>query len=186
MKKLRLIVALAAIGFAANAQEVKFPPLDGSPADLAYFPVNAAKVKAGDNSTPQIRVIYSRPSVKGRKIFGETVPFGKVWRAGANESTEIRFYQPVTIGGKAVPAGSYSLFVLPEQDKWVFILNKQTDRWGEYTYDQAKDVVRVTVPVEQLATPVEALTIAFSPDAKGAKLHLAWDKLTATLPVTIR
>lgn len=186
MKKLRLIVALAAIGFAANAQEVKFPPLDGSPADLAYFPVNAAKVKAGDNSTPQIRVIYSRPSVKGRKVFGELVPFGKVWRAGANESTEIRFYQPVTIGGKAVPAGSYSLFVLPEQDKWVFILNKQTDRWGEYTYDQAKDVVRVTVPVEQLTTPVEALAITFTPDAKGAKLHLAWDKLTASLPVTIR
>lgn len=186
MKKLRLLVALATLGCAAHAQEVKFPAVDGSPADLAYFPVNAAKVKAGDKSTPQIRVIYSRPSVKGRQIFGEIVPFGKIWRAGANESTEIKFYQAVTVGGKAVPSGSYSLFVVPEKDKWVFVLNKQTDRWGEYTYDQSKDVVRVTVPVIQLSAPVEALSIVFTPDAKGAQLHLAWENQSATLPVIIQ
>lgn len=186
MKKLRLLVALAAIGFAANAQEVKFPSLDGSPADLSYFPVNAAKVKAGDNSSPKIRVVYSRPSAKGRNIFGEVVPFGKIWRAGANESTEIKFYQPVVVGGKTIPAGSYSLFVVPEKDKWVFVINTQTDRWGEYTYVESKDLVRVSVPVKALATPVEALSIAFSGDDKKAELNLAWDKFSATLPVTIK
>jgi hypothetical protein len=186
MKKLNLVIVMALFAFTVNAQEVKFPGLDTSPADIAYFPLNATKVKKGEDSAPLIKVIYSRPSVKGREIFGKQEAYGKVWRLGANESTEIRFFKPVVIGGKNIPAGTYSLFAIPEQDKWVVIINKQTDRWGAYTYDEAKDVVRVTVPVKPLTTVVEALSITFTPNASGANLIIGWDKTSVEVPVTIK
>lgn len=186
MKKIKLLVALALFGFAGYAQEVKFPAADSSPADLAYFPVNAAKAKAGDNTAPLIRVIYSRPAAKGRVVFGELVPYGKVWRAGANESTEIRFYQPAVIAGKTVAAGAYSLFVIPDKTTWTVILNRQTDRWGAYTYDAGKDVLRISVPVKTLDAPVESLSVVFSPETGGAMLHIAWDKSSAAVPITIK
>lgn len=186
MKKLNLLIVMALFAFTVNAQEVKFPGLDSSPADISYFPVKAAMVKAGDNSSPLIKVVYSRPSVKGRVVFGELEAFGKVWRVGANESTEIKFFKPATIGGKEIPAGTYSLFAIPEKDKWVVIINKQTDRWGAYTYDESKDVVRVTVPVKPLTTTVEALAITFTPQATGANLVIGWDKTSVEVPVTIK
>ena len=186
MKKLNMLIALALFGLAANAQEIKFPALDPSPADFSYFPANATKVKKEDTSAPLIKVSYSRPSAKGRVVFGELEGFGKVWRVGANESTEIRFSKQVTIGGKNIPAGTYGLFAIPEKDKWVVIINKQTDRWGAYAYDEAKDVVRVTVPVKPLATVVEALSIVFTPQPSGANLVIAWDKTSVEVPVTIK
>lgn len=186
MKKINLIILMALFGLAVQAQDVKFPGTDASPADISYFPLKAAMVKAGDNSTPLIKVVYSRPSVKGRVVFGELETFGKVWRVGANESTEIRFFQPAVIGGKKIPAGTYSLFAIPEKDQWVVIINKQTDRWGAYTYDATKDVARVTVPVKPLATPVEALAITFTPQDAGANLIIAWDKTSVEVPVTIK
>lgn len=184
MKKLNLLIALALFGFAANAQDIKFPALDGSPADFSYFPANAAKVK--DASSPLIKVSYSRPSAKGRVVFGELEAFGKVWRMGANESTEIKFTHPVTIGDKNIAAGTYSLFAIPEKDKWVVIVNTQTDRWGAYTYDEKKDVVRVTVPVKPLVTPVEALSIVLIPQPAGANLVIAWDKTLVEVPIAIK
>ncbi|MBB6273689.1 hypothetical protein HDF26_004149 [Pedobacter cryoconitis] len=186
MKKLNLFIVMALFAFTVNAQEVKFPGLDTSPADIAYFPLNTTKVKKGQDSAPLIKVVYSRPSVKGREIFGKLEPFGQVWRVGANESTEIRFFKPVVIGGKTIPAGAYSLFAIPEQDKWVVIINKQTDRWGAYTYDETKDVARVTVPVKPLTTTVEALAITFTPNASGANLIIGWDKTSVEVPVTIK
>lgn len=186
MKKLSFIVLLAMLGFSVQAQELKFPGLDASPADIAYFPVNAAKVKKGEESAPLIKVIYSRPSTKGREIFGALQPFDQVWRVGANESTEIKFFKPVTIGGKSIPAGTYSLFAITGKDKWTVIFNKQTDRWGAYTYDEKQDIARVEVPVKALANTVEALTIVFTPQPFGAHLIIAWDKTSVEVPVTIK
>jgi len=184
MKKFNLLIALALFGFAANAQDIKFPGLDSSPADFSYFPANAAKVK--DASSPMIKVSYSRPSAKGRVVFGELEAFGKLWRLGANESTEIRFAKPVIIGGKNIPAGTYSLFAIPEKDKWVVIVNTQTDRWGAYAYDEKKDVVRVTVPVKPLTTVVEALSIVLISQPGGANLIIGWDKTSVEVPITIK
>lgn len=186
MKKLSLFVLVAFFGLAVNAQDVKFAPLDGSPADIVYYPLNAAKVKAEDTSTPIIKVVYSRPSKKGREIFGALEPFGKVYRLGANESTEIKFFKPVTIGKKAIKAGTYSLFAIPNKDSWTIILNQQTDRWGAYTYNQSKDVVRVDVPVKPLTTPVEALSITFVPQADGAHLVIGWDLTSVALPIQFK
>lgn len=186
MKKLSLLVLPALFAISVHAQDVKFPALDSSPADIVYYPLNAAKVKAGDVSTPTIKVIYSRPSKKGRDVFGALEPFGKVYRLGANESTEIKFFKPVTIGKKEIKAGTYSLFAIPNKDNWTLILNAQTDRWGAYTYDEKKDIVRVEVPVKPLENVVEALSITFVPQPTGANLVIGWDKTSVELPIQFK
>lgn len=183
MNTLRLIALLSLFTLGANAQDVKFPILDSSPADIVYYPLNVAKAK--DNSTPLIKVIYSRPAKKGREIFGVLEQFGKVWRLGANESTEIRFYKNAKLGDTRVKAGSYSLFVIPERDKWILILNKQLDKWGAFTYDQRKDLTRIEVPLKYLAKPIELLSITFNPYAKGAKMIIAWDQTMVEIPIEI-
>jgi hypothetical protein len=188
MKKLSMLILAAFIGLAVNAQDVKFAGLDKSPADIVYFPLNAAKVKAGDPTTPIVKVTYSRPSKKGRLVYGDAESkaleaFGKVSRLGANESTEIKFFKDVTVGNKAVKAGSYSLFAIPNKDNWTIILNQQTDKWGAYTYDKNKDVVRLDVPVKPLQTEVEALSMTFVPQASGANLVIGWDKTSVEVPL---
>jgi hypothetical protein len=187
MKKLSLVIAFAAFALAVNAQQVKFPPMDASPADLAYFPAQAAQTaKKGGPSPAVIKVTYSRPSKKGREIFGKLEPFGQVYRLGANESTEIKFFKPVVVGGKSIPAGSYGLFAIPNKDNWTMIISKDTDHWGAYTYDESKDVVRVQVPVKTLDTLVETLSMAFTPGASGAVLNIGWDKTAVALPIKVQ
>ncbi|RZL30173.1 MAG: DUF2911 domain-containing protein, partial [Pedobacter sp.] len=145
MKKISLCLLLALFVFGAKAQNaaVKFANIDASPLDVLYYPLNV--VKAKDNSTPVIKVVYSRPAKKGREVFGVLEQFDKVWRLGANENTEITFYKAVTIGTKKIKAGTYSLFAIPSKDKWTIIVNKQINKWGAFSYDQSKDVVRTDV-----------------------------------------
>lgn len=182
MKSFNLFLMLTLFVSAVSAQDAKFPKVDASPVDILYFPLNAVKVK--DDSKPKVKVIYARPAKKGRDIFGVLEPFGKVWRVGANESTEIRFYNAVTIGGKKIDAGIYSLFAVPNADKWEIIVNKQTDRWGAYTYDKSKDVARVEVPVKALGEVVENLSMTFVPASSGATLVIAWDKTSVEVPIS--
>ena len=184
MNTLRLIALLCFFAMVTNAQEVKFPGLDSSPADIAYYPLNVSKAK--DNSSPLIKVIYSRPSKKGREIFGVLEQFGKVWRLGANESTEICFYKTATIAGKRIKAGRYRVFAIPYKDKWTFILNKQLDKWGAFTYDQSKDVMRVDLPLKSLAKPLEVLSITFTPSTDGATMVIGWDTTTVEVPIAIK
>jgi hypothetical protein len=186
MKKFSLLAITFLIAISVKAQEVKFAPLDGSPLDIAYFPNKAVKFKKTDNPSPSIKVIYSRPSVKGRVIFGDLIKFGEVWRVGANENTEIKFYKPATINGVAVPAGTYSLFAIPEKDKWTIIINKEIDMWGAYAYDDSKDLVKITVPVKPASTVIEALSIAFTSKDNVANLVIGWDKTTVEVPITIK
>jgi hypothetical protein len=186
MKKFSLLILMVCFCAAVQAQEVKFPPVDASSADFLYFPDAAIHAKKGDLTAPVIRVIYSRPLKKGREIFGALEPFDKVYRLGANENTEIRFSKDVTIGNKLVPKGTYSLFAIPKKDKWVMILNKQTDRWGAYSYDETLDIVRVEVPVKTLAVPVEALSMTFTGMPTGAKLIIGWDLTSVELPIAFK
>jgi len=186
MKKLSICLVLALFSFAVHAQKtpgaIKFPGLDTSPLDALYYPLNATKVKKEDTSMPIIKVLYSRPQRKGREIFGVLEQFDKVWRLGANESTEIYFDRKVTIGDKKIKAGTYSLFAIPSKDKWTIIVNKQTSRWG-LTYDETKDLVRVDVPVTKLEKPVEALSMTFTDLEDGANLVIAWDFTQVALPI---
>jgi len=182
------IVVFVLLCFNVSAQlatnsEVKFPAADSSPADIVYFPLNSAKAKSTDLVKPMIKIIYSRPQKKGRDIFGVLEQYGSVWRFGANENTEVRFFRKVNIGGKKIKAGSYSLFAIPNKDSWTIILNSQTDRWGAFTYDSGKDVVRVNVPVKSLPKPMEYFSITFTTIEKGATLIAAWDKTLVELPI---
>jgi hypothetical protein len=186
MKKILLLAFIAGIfSLNAAAQDKKLPPLDASPMDMAYYPVMypyVVKVK-GEPGSLVARVIYSRPQTKGREIFGKLEEYGKVWRLGANEATEIEFFKPVTIAGKSIPKGRYTLYAIPTEKTWTLILNKDTDIWGAFKYNQKKDVLRTTLPVVPLDTPVEAFTMVFEKGDPGANLIIAWDKVSVSLPI---
>jgi len=131
-----------------------------------------------------IEVVYARPGVKGRKIFGDLVPHGEVWRTGANDATKITFSTPVKIGGADVPAGSYALFTIPTPTEWTIILNKVTGQWGSYSYDEKNDQMRVKVKPVALAEMVETFEIGWA-DVKDstATLQLSWDKTRVPVKV---
>ena len=131
-----------------------------------------------------VELNYSRPSVRGRKIFGELVPYGKVWRTGANDATVITFGEEVIIEGKKVPAGKYGLLTIPDKDQWTIIVTKQVDVANPADYKQDQDVVRVTSKAEALPFSVETFTIMFN-DVKPSSMSidLIWDQTLVTLPV---
>lgn len=135
-------------------------------------------------SMSKITVDYGRPGVKGRKIFGDLVPFGKVWRAGANSSTKITFEQSVNFGGKTVSAGTYGLFVIPTEKEWKVILNKDSQQWGAYTFDEKLNVVDVTVAIQKLAEKQEWFEIELNPvDDNSVNLVMKWDFTKVELPL---
>ena len=137
-------------------------------------------------SMSKITVDYGRPGVKGRKIFGDLVPFGKVWRLGANSSTKITFEQSVNFGGKTVSAGTYGLFVIPTEKEWKVILNKDSQQWGAYTFDEKLNVVDVTLPVQKLAEKQEWFEIELNPvDDNAVNLVMKWDFTKVELPLKI-
>jgi len=170
------LVLLFLIPTDADAQ--KFPALDKSPADISYYRVN---------KRPVVKVIYSRPQKNDREIFGSLVPFDKVWRTGANECTEIKFYQDVVLGGQEVKAGTYALFTIPGQERWTIILNNGLDQWGAFGYDVAEDALRLEVPAGQTNEVVEAFAIVF-PEAEdgSATMVLAWDKTQVEVPLAVK
>jgi hypothetical protein len=132
-----------------------------------------------------VKVTYGQPSKRDRVIFGGLVPYGKVWRTGANEATEITFSKNVTIDKKEVKAGTYTLFTIPNKDKWTIILNSQLKQWGAFGYDKIKgdDVLHADVPVRKNSQQ-EKLTYSFKDNAKGTLLTIAWDDVAVDLPIT--
>jgi hypothetical protein len=132
-----------------------------------------------------VKVVYGQPLKKGRVIFGELEPYGKVWRTGANESTEITFSSDVTFGGTRVSAGTYSLFTIPNKDSWTIILNRALGQSGAFQYDETKDVVRFEVPVKTSQKMYEAFTVSFTEAEGGTDLHLMWDLVHITAPVRL-
>lgn len=184
MKKTILFsLLLTALSFCTYAQ--KFRGLDKSPRDIAYYPDHFAHDrKEGDKAL--VKVSYSRPFLKGREIFGKLEPYGKVWRVGADEATEIKFYKDAVFGGKKVKAGTYSLFAIPGEKEWTLILSSDLDVWGAYKYKEANDVARTTVPVSpKAAAPIENFSIVFTGDkADRAVMALGWDSTIVEVPIT--
>jgi hypothetical protein len=133
----------------------------------------------GKIGATDVKITYGRPKVKGREIWGTLVPYGKVWRAGADEASTITFSKDVKVEGKEVPAGTYALFAIPEKDKWTIVLNKVPKQWGAFRYDQAQDLVRVDVEPTMSETPVEELTYEIA----GDEIILKWEKVA--VPVTV-
>ncbi|RYZ21980.1 MAG: DUF2911 domain-containing protein [Chitinophagaceae bacterium] len=192
MKKLLFALAFAAATLGASAQGTSLkptlPPLDKSPMDMAYCPANYPVLKIQDKATEPLlaRVIYSRPLTSGRTIFGDLVPYGEVWRLGANEATEVEFYREVRIGNKKLPKGKYTLYAITTPTQWTVIFNKETDTWGAFKYDEKKDVARVTVPVEKLDAAVEPFTILFDKADGANRLLIAWDTARVAVPVSLK
>ncbi|MGH2643566.1 MAG: DUF2911 domain-containing protein [Chitinophagaceae bacterium] len=177
---------LVVAGSTAWAQQTKLPPLALSPMDMAYYPPGYSMVANVEGKPEQLiaRIIYCRPQIKGRVIFGGLVPYGKVWRLGANQATELDIFSPVTIAGHIFQPGRYTMYAIPEKDKWTIILNGQTDTWGAFGYHQEKDIIRTDVPVTTLGKPVEAFTMIFEKAPQGCNLAMAWDKAEVKLPIS--
>ncbi len=187
MKKLFASILLIAGCLHFAAAQSRFPLLDKSPMDMAYYPVNYPILRIQDKAAEPLmaRVVYSRPQRNGRNVFGELLEYNKVWRLGANEATEIEFFKDMTIGGKMVPKGRYTLYAIPTEEKWTLIINKETDIWGAFKYDSGKDVVRVDLPVQKQTEPLEAFTMFFEKATTGFVLTAAWDTALVSLPLNV-
>ena len=144
-------------------------------------PAASASCDLGGGKT--IKTDYSSPRMKGRKIYGGLVPFGQVWRTGANEATTFVTSGDVSVGGKAVPAGSYTLFTIPGADKWTLIISKKTGEWGiPYKYE-SDELARVDMKVSKLPAPVENFTIAYDKSGNGCTLRMDWETTRAAVDI---
>lgn len=132
----------------------------------------------------KITLTYQRPSAKGRQIFGALVPFGQVWRTGANNATTLTFEEEVSINGQKVAAGTYGLFTIPNETTWTIILNKGAEQWGAYNYKQEDDILRFEVVPQRTAEKVETFTISFDDvTTKSLNISLAWENTKVKFPV---
>jgi hypothetical protein len=186
MKKIYVTFALFFFSTITLMAQTKLPPLDKSPMDMSYCPDKypALRLDSSKKVDPLVaRIIYSRPQKNGRIIFGGLVEYGKVWRLGANEATEIDFFKPVKINGTKIEKGRYTLYAIPDTGKWTIILNKETDIWGAFNYDEKKDILRADVPVEKQTQITEALSIVFEKAGAGANLVVVWDDVKVSLPI---
>ena len=184
---LLLMFTICSISFAAFSQD-KIPAVDKSPLDISYFPVNFPLMKVQEKTSEQItaRIIYSRPSMNGRKIFGELIEFEKLWRLGANEATEVEFFKDVYINKTKVKKGRYTIYAIPTPTKWTIILNKALDTWGTFTYNPSKDVIRMTVDVAYNSQPTETFSALFdSIDSNMIGLHFYWEHAKVVLPIAL-
>jgi len=131
----------------------------------------------------KLTISYGRPYKKGREIFGGLVPWGQVWRTGADEATTLTVDGDVTIGSLKVPKGSYALFTVPGPKEWQLIVNKNPKQWGAFRYDAKDDLGKTTMKVAAAPAPVEQLTISIEPAGKQGTLKIAWDKTVATAAI---
>ena len=168
-----IFAAIAACSFFIADAQLKTP---------ASSPTQTIKQDFGLSS---VELSYSRPAMKGRKIFGDLVPFGNVWRTGANSATTLTFGDEVTIGGTKIPAGKYGLLTIPDKKSWTLIITKQTDVTSPAAYKPEMDVVRVTADVSKTKSATESFTMQFA-NIKPAScdLHIMWDKSTVVLPIS--
>ncbi|HEY9488504.1 MAG TPA: DUF2911 domain-containing protein [Chryseosolibacter sp.] len=130
-----------------------------------------------------VKITYSQPQKRNREIFGDLVPFGKVWRTGANEATEITTTKDIQLDAIILKAGTYSLFTIPEKDKWTIIINSDVGLWGAYNYNYRKDLWRFQVPVRRTDKIYEPFTIIFDQSNEVADLLIMWDNVRVTIPV---
>jgi Protein of unknown function (DUF2911) len=187
MRKTSILLCFLISFLFSFSQSAKLPEVDKSPLDVSYYPNNYPILKIQNKAAEPLaaRILYSRPQKQGRKIFGELVEYGKVWRLGANEATEIEFYKDVKISGKKVPKGRYTLYAIPGENVWTMILNKDTDTWGAFKYDSKKDVLRTDVVVQKTDEVVESMSMFFEKSTNGISLIIAWEQVKATLPITL-
>jgi hypothetical protein len=151
--------------------------------DKSKRPSPPAKAECKLAGGKTITVDYSSPRAKGRKIYGELVPYGKIWRAGANEATTFVTDTDLTVGGTPVPAGNYTIFTIPNADKWTLVISKKTGEWGTAYPGPGEDLARIDMKLSKLASPVENFTIAFDQGGAGCTLHMDWETTRASVDI---
>ncbi len=168
---------------------VSFPDEDVSPADLVQYPDNSRfrnylKPEELEAAQAKVKITYGRPQKNGRDIFGALVAYDKVWRLGANESTEISLYQDVKIGGESVKSGRYNLYAIPTAENWTIIFNTDMPAWGAANRDEEKDAYKFVIPVTQDSEVLEALSIRFEElEANKVNVLFGWDTTRATMTI---
>lgn len=184
MKAIQITLVLIVLTTSIFAQQ-KPTDLDKSPMDMSYFPANYPIIKLNGKAKEQpiARVIYGRPQKNNRVIFDGIVKYNEIWRLGANEATEIEFLKPVKINNKPIAKGRYTLYCIPNADKWTIVVSKDNFCWGNYSYDVKKDVVRADVRVEKITEISEAFTTYFEETKTGANLVFMWDDVKTQLPI---
>jgi hypothetical protein len=171
-KSLHLILWLTLIGKFVFAQEALMPKPS---------PMTSINMKYKD---AYVKITYSQPHKRGREIFGKLVPYGEVWRAGANEATEITLTRDLLINNMPLKAGTYSIFTIPEKDRWTIIINAELGLWGSYNYNSKLDVMRFDVPVQTPSNVVyEPFTMKFDQKNELANLLMFWDNVAISIPV---
>ena len=172
LKRIVLLAGFCAAIITAEAQGLRTP---------APSPTQTVKQDFGISS---IELIYSRPAMRGRKIFGDLVPYGKVWRTGANSATRLKFNDDVMIGGQPLKAGEYAVYTVPGESEWEIIINKGSANWGT-VYKQEDDLLRVKVKPTKLNDMVESFTMQFdNVKATSADLKIMWEKTAVAVPIT--
>lgn len=172
MKKFLSVLAASAIMYSVDAQTLRTP---------APSPTQNLKQ---DFALSTVEISYSRPAVKQRKIFGDLVPYGKVWRTGANQATTITFGEEITFGDKKVPAGKYGLLTIPNSGEWTVILSKQLDVTGPSAYKQDQDVARVTVKADEMPFAIESFMMVFDNITPSTMdLLMLWEKTAVRIPI---
>jgi hypothetical protein len=146
-------------------------------------PSPAASATCSFSNGKTVTINYSSPRMKSRKIFGGLVPYGEVWRLGANEATTVVTTTDVTIGSKRIPAGSYTLFALPNADKWTLIISKKTGEWGIPYPGEGDDFARVDMTISRLPSPLDNFTIGFDQAGSKCKVHFDWDTTRAWVTI---
>lgn len=173
-----LFIALTTILLGLSLSSLNARPVhaQASPRGSAELTLNGKKIS----------VDYGRPYMRGRKIMGELVPYGQVWRTGANKATHLTTEADLVIGGVAVPAGTYTLFTVPSQSGWKLIVNKRTGQWGiPYSYEK-EELARIDMKVEKLPSAIEQFTISLDKDGAGGILKMEWETTRASVKFTAK
>lgn len=170
-----LALVFAAATLAVVGLDAQSPEPRPSPPGTAVATIDGATITIG----------YSRPSMRGRTIMGRLVPYGRVWRTGANEATSLTTDKAIDLGGLAVPAGKYTLYTLPGENDWKLIVNKQTGQWGT-DYDEKQDLGRVALKKSATSAAVEQFTISIDKAVKGGVLTLVWENTELTAAITVK
>lgn len=144
-------------------------------------PIAITRINHGDT---YIKIVYGQPYMNGRKIFGDLVPYGEVWRTGANEATEITTTQPILFGSKHLDPGTYSLFTIPGEASWTIILNKELGQWGAFEYNSEADLFRVDMPVMMTEKPIQVFTIQFNEITDDStSISMKWSRTQVDIPI---
>ncbi len=179
MRKIKIysiIIGLSSVFFTKEVSAQCFSQLDKNPHDIVYYGMHELDL-------PQVKVVYGRPNATDEKVFGTQVPYGKVWRTGSNEATEIHFYKDIIFGDKIVKAGTYVLYTIPHETTWTIILNNNTDSFGAFFYNPEDDIVKLEIQTSK-GEMVENFSIGFQTQEYGSQMVLAWAKTRVQIPLS--